>query len=188
MLINNDTIIKDDNPIIRQKSKEVTLPLSNEDASLLRDMLKYVQDSTDEEKAKKYNLQPAVGISAIQIGIPKRLTAIVVQDYDKNNQLVTKEFMLANAKIVSESSQIAYIEAGEGCLSVVKKHPGHVLRKARVTVKAYDLIRDEMISIRARGFLAIVLQHELDHFDGRLFYDRIDQKNPLKEIDGAQVI
>ena len=183
MLINNDTIIKDDNPIIRQKSKEVKLPLSDEDASLLRDMLKYVQDSTDEEKAKKYNLQPAVGISAIQIGIPKRLTAIVVQDYDKNNQ-----FMLANAKIVSESSQIAYIEAGEGCLSVVKKHPGHVLRKARVTVKAYDLIRDEMISIRARGFLAIVLQHELDHFDGRLFYDRIDQKNPLKEIDGAQVI
>ena len=72
MLINNDTIIKDDNPIIRQKSKEVKLPLSNEDASLLRDMLKYVQDSTDEEKAKKYNLQPAVGISAIQIGIPKR--------------------------------------------------------------------------------------------------------------------
>jgi len=51
MLINNDTIVKDNNPIIRTKSKEVKLPLSEEDASLLRDMLKYVQDSTDEEKA-----------------------------------------------------------------------------------------------------------------------------------------
>ena len=75
MLINNDTIIKDDNPLIRQKSLPVSLPLSEEDSTILKEMLKYVEDSTDEEIAERENLRPAVGISAIQIGIPKQLTA-----------------------------------------------------------------------------------------------------------------
>ena len=52
MLINNDTIIKDNDPLIRQKSEPVELPLSAEDETLLREMLQYVKDSTDEEKAK----------------------------------------------------------------------------------------------------------------------------------------
>lgn len=188
MLINNDTIVKDSDPIVRTKSKEVSLPLSEEDASLLREMLQYVKDSTDEEKAEKYNLRPAVGISAIQVGVPKRLTAIVVDEVDKNGQEIHHEFMLANPKIISESTQVAYLSTGEGCLSVVQDHPGYVPRKARVTVEGYDLVRDQKIHIRARGYLAIVLQHELDHFEGKLFYDRINPKNPLKEIDGAQVI
>ncbi|MBW9211984.1 MULTISPECIES: peptide deformylase [Terrabacteria group] len=188
MLINNDTIVKDNDPIIRTKSKKVKLPLSEKDASLLRDMLQYVKDSTDKEKAKKYNLRPAVGISAIQVGVPKRMMAVVVDDVDKNGELVHYEYMLVNAKIVSESAQPAYLSSGEGCLSVVNDHPGYVVRKARVTVEAYDLASDKMISIRARGYLAIVLQHELDHFDGRLFYDRIDKKNPMKKVDGALVI
>ena len=51
MLINNDTIIKDNDPLIREKSELVSLPLSKEDETLLRDMLQYVKDSTDEEKA-----------------------------------------------------------------------------------------------------------------------------------------
>ena len=68
MLINNDTIIKDSDPSIRRKSEPVELPLSEENKQILREMFQYVQDSTDEEKAKELNLRPAVGISAIQIG------------------------------------------------------------------------------------------------------------------------
>ena len=75
MLINNDTIIKDTDPLIRETSKDVALPLSAEDEQLLRDMLKYVQDSTDPEIAERENLRPAVGISAIQVGVRKKMTA-----------------------------------------------------------------------------------------------------------------
>ena len=50
MLINNDTIVKDTDPIIRTVSLPVNLPLSQEDEQLLREMFQYVQDSTDEEK------------------------------------------------------------------------------------------------------------------------------------------
>jgi len=188
MLINNDTIIKDENPLIREISEPVSLPLSDEDKQLLQEMFQYVKDSTDEEKAAKYNLRPAVGISAIQVGVKKQLTAVIVDDYDKNGNPEHFEFMLANPRIVSRSMQSAYLSGGEGCLSVVDDHMGHVVRSARVTVKAFDLIQNKDITIRARGYLAIVLQHEIDHFSGTLFYDHIDKKNPNKEIPGALVI
>ena len=186
--INNDTILKDDNPIIRTKSEPVALPLSSENEEILRTMFQYVKDSTDEEKAKELNLRPAVGISAIQIGIPRQLTAVIVNEYDKNDELVTWQYMLANPRIISRSEQCAYLENGEGCLSVVKEHPGHVVRSARIKVKAFDLLAGKEVTIRARGYLAIVLQHEIDHFRGVLFYDHIDTKDPEKEIPGAMVI
>ncbi|MBQ3962455.1 MAG: peptide deformylase, partial [Erysipelotrichaceae bacterium] len=77
MLINNDTIIKDDNELIRRKSADVALPLSDEDRDVLMQMLKYVDESTIPEIAEKENLRPAVGISAIQVGIPKKMTAVI---------------------------------------------------------------------------------------------------------------
>ena len=188
MLINNDTIIKDSDPSIRRKSEPVELPLSEENKQILREMFHYVQDSTDEEKAKEFNLRPAVGISAIQIGIPRQLTAVIVHDYDKNDELVTYQYMLANPKIVSRSVQKAYLENGEGCLSVQEEHDGFVVRSARVKVTGYDLLTDQNVTIRARGYLAIVLQHEIDHFSGVLFYDHINKDNPHPEVPGALVI
>lgn len=188
MLINNETIIKDTDPLIREKSEPVNLPLSKEDETLLREMLQYVKDSTDEEKAEKFNLRPAVGISAIQVGVKKQMTAVVVDELDKNGDPVHYEFMLVNPKIVSSSVQQAYLHSGEGCLSVLDEHQGYVPRSARIKVRAFDLCRNENIEIRARGYLAIVLQHEIDHFSGILFYDKINKEDPFKEIDDALVI
>ena len=188
MLINNETIIKDNDPLMRSKSKVVKLPLSKEDRDILLDMLKYVEESINPELAESKNLRPAVGISAIQIGIPKRMTAIRFYDVDKNGDEILHEYCLVNPKIVSRSTQKAYLENGEGCLSVVEDHKGHVVRNARITVEGYDFLRDEYITIRARGYLAIVLQHELDHFEGILFYDYIDKNDPFKEVENALVI
>lgn len=188
MLINNETIIKDSDPLIRQKSEPVSLPLSKEDETLLCELYQYVEDSRDEEKAKEFNLRPAVGISAIQVGIPKQLTAVIVNEMDKDGKEVFYKYMLVNPKIISSSMQKAYLENGEGCLSVDNVHEGYVVRSARVTVKAFDLIQNKDITIRARGYLAIVLQHEIDHFSGVLFYDHIDAKNPYPVIEEAIVI
>ena len=188
MLINNETIIKDSDPQIRLKPSPVPLPLSDEDKQILRDLYAYVCKSTVPEIAEKENLQPAVGISAIQVGIPKQLTAVVVHDTDKNGQEIKYEYMLANPKILSHSVQSAYLEAGEGCLSVPDVHKGFVVRSARVKVKGFDLLQEKEITIRAHGYLAIVLQHELDHFNGTLFYDHIDPKRPFPVIPDAEVI
>lgn len=185
MIINNDTIIKDDNPLIRQRSEDVVLPLSKEDEALLMDMYNYVNESTIEEIAKEKNLRPAVGISAIQVGVLKKMTAIILKD---ENGKIVKQYALVNPKIVSSSLEKAYLKSGEGCLSVDGEHQGYIYRSARVKVKGYDLLTKENVEIKANGYLAIVLQHELDHFKGKLFYDYINPNNPFYEDDNALCI
>jgi len=185
MQINNDTIIKDDNVLVRQRSVDVPLPVSEEDRQLLMEMLKYVDDSTVEEIAEKENLRPAVGISAIQVGVPKKMTAVILKDPDGKKIC---EYALVNPKIISNSVEKAYLESGEGCLSVNQIHEGYVYRSARVKVKAYDLLQEKEILIKAEGYLAIVLQHELDHFKGILFYDHINKADPFYKDPQALVI
>ena len=185
MLINNDTIIKDNNDLIRRKSNDVSLPISDEDRSLLLDMLKYVDDSTNEELAKENNLRPAVGISAIQVGVPKKMTAIILKDGEGNK---VYEYALVNPKIISNSVEKTYLATGEGCLSVEEDHPGYIYRSARVKVKGFDIIQNKEILIKADGYLAVVLQHELDHFKGILFYDHINKVDPQYVDPDATVI
>ena len=185
MIINNDTIIKDNDPIIRTKSLPVQLPLSKEDEQLMIDMYNYVKESTDPELAEKKNLRPAVGISAIQVGIPKQMTAIICSDIDKYDNEVTCEYCLVNPKIVSSSIEQSYLKSGEGCLSVEAEHEGYIYRSARIKVKAYDYLTKKEVTIRAHGYLAIVLQHEIDHFSGTLFYDHINSEDPFIKLDNA---
>src|SRR5699024_7459982 len=111
MKISVKDIILDSDPRIREKSAQVSLPLSSEDSELLEAMITYVRDSQDEEIAQREGLRPAVGIAAIQLGIPKALIAVSVPTEEGSD-----EFALANPKIVAESVQNAYLAQGEGCL------------------------------------------------------------------------
>ena len=185
MLINNDTIIKDSNPLVREKSLEVSLPLSKEDEDLLLDMLTYVKESTDEEIAKEKNLSPAVGISAIQVGVKKKMMAIVIKDNDGN---IKYQYALVNPKLISYSLEKAYLKYGEGCLSVPEAHEGYVYRPARIKVRAYDVLEKKLVDIKVKDYLALVFQHEMDHFDGVLYYDHINKDNPFYEDPNAVVI
>ena len=90
--------------------------------------------------------------------------------------------------LILESVQNAYLDNGEGCLSVKEVHEGHVFRHARIKVRGYDLIKDDNVTISAEGYFAIALQHEIDHLSGILFYDRIDKNDPWKEDELAEVI
>ncbi len=182
MKINNDTIIKDDNRLIKSRSADVPLPLSKEDEMTLKALLQYVKDSTVAEIAEKENLRPAVGIAAIQIGIPKKMIAVVIKDGDGE---IVYEYALINPKIISNSVEEAYLGAGEGCLSVEGEHEGYVYRSRRIKVRAFDYLQNKEVIIKASDYLAIVLQHEIDHFSGILFYERIDKKNPFVQKKDA---
>ena len=52
-------------------------------------------------------------------------------------------------------------------------------------MKAYDVISHKDVTLKLTGYPAIVFQHEYDHLDGVLYYERIDQKDPLKEDPDA---
>ena len=94
---------------------------------------------------------------------------------------------MINPKIVSHSVEMIAAEAGEGCLSVNREVEGHVLRYARVTVEGYDEDGNK-ISVRAREDLSIAFQHEIDHLDGILFYDRIEKNKKFYTEDEIRLI
>ena len=181
MLLMKD-IIDDSNELIRTVSKEVELPLSKENHDLLMKMHEFLVASQDEELSEKYDLRPAVGIAAIQLGVPKRMCAIHVLDYDEEGN-VTKSTDYALAK-----PKQSYLKTGEACLSVPEDVKGYVPRHAKITVEGFDVLTNKDVKIVARGFLAICLQHELDHFDGVLYYDHINKEYPLVPIENAMVI
>ncbi|MBP3952193.1 peptide deformylase [Bacillus suaedae] len=172
-------VVREGNPILREVAKEVPLPASNEDKETLQKMLDFVINSQDPDKAEKYNLRPGVGIAAPQIGISKRMFAVHVTD----DQDRLYSMGLFNPKVISHSVEENHLEGGEGCLSVDRDIPGLVPRYSRITIKGTNLDGEE-VTLRLKGLVAIVFQHELDHLNGIMFYDRIENftdklKRPL---------
>ena len=175
-------IVTDKN-FLKQKCEEVSLPLNKEDKETLLDMVEYLKISQDEELSKKHNIRPGVGLAANQIGLKKRMIAIYFEDENTVHQ-----YALVNPKIVSYSVKLCCLDNGEGCLSVPKDVEGYVYRYYKTTVKGYDAITDKEVTIKARGYLSIILQHEIDHLEGKLYTDRIDPKDPFKVIEDAILI
>ena len=175
-MLKNKDIIDEKDKRLREISKEVEFPLSDEDRKNIDLMIEYLTNSQIEELAEKYDLRPGMGLSAIQIGVPKRYF-VVVYEYDEGK---FDNYIIINPKIVSNSMEKIYVELGEGCLSVNREVDGIVPRYARVTIEGYDMDGNK-IRVRGREELAIAFQHELDHLNGILFYDHIDPKNPYKD-------
>jgi len=108
---------------------------------------------------------PGVGLAAIQVGIDQSLI-IFDADTEQKNGVYR---VLLNPKIVESHGEI--ISEDEGCLSV-PDFRSNVRRARSVLVEGLD--RDgNPVSIEADGLLSIVLQHEIDHLQGKLFIDRI---------------
>ncbi len=110
-----------------------------------------------------------MGLSLIQLGIAKRIFVIVYEYEEGKFEIYT----VINPKILSESEEKIYVSEGEGCLSINRPVEGIVPRSARINVEYYDMDGNK-INKRLREELSIVFQHEYDHLDGILFYDRID--------------
>ena len=177
MLLMKD-ILDEKDKRLREKSSEVTFPLTEEDKKTVHDIIEFLTNSQIEELAEKYDLRPGMGLAAIQLGIKKRYF-VVVHEYDDG---LFDNYVIFNPKLVSNSEEIIYVGDGEGCLSVNRDTEGIVPRYARVTVEGYDEDGNK-IRIRAREELAIAFQHEIDHLNGILFIDRIDKKDPYKDAD-----
>ncbi len=120
-------ILDEKNKILRTVSKEVTFPLSKKDKDTIDTMIKYLHDSQIDELSEKYDLRPGMGMSAIQLGIPKRYF-VVVHEVDEGE---FDTYILINPRIISNSMEKIYVEEGEGCLSVNRPVEGIVPRYAR---------------------------------------------------------
>ena len=168
---------------LRMISTDITEPLTKKDKELVKQMLLELRYSQIEELSKKYKLRPGMGLAYPQLGINKRLI-VIVHEYEDGK---FNDYVVVNPVIVSNSEEIIAAEAGEGCLSVNIDVDGHVPRYARVTVKGKDIDGND-ITIRAREDLSIAFQHEIDHLNGILFYDRINKKKPFFTEDEIRLI
>jgi peptide deformylase len=107
---------------------------------------------------------PGIGLAATQVDVHKRV--VVVDISEERNRL---QVFINPEIIVSEGK----IEHEEGCLSV----PGiyeNVTRAEKVTVKALD-VEGKPFTLKADGLLAICIQHEIDHLDGKVFVEYLSR-------------
>ena len=151
----------------------------------LREKGKKVEAVTPELKqliddmAETMYAAPGVGLAAPQVGESKRII-VLDTDHEQPGKHLLK---LINPQVVEAEGKIVW---EEGCLSVID-YTADVERAAHVLVRAWTPDEKE-IEIEADELLAVALQHEIDHLDGKLFIDRISRikrelyKRKLKKL------
>ena len=191
-LIDMDDIIREGNPTLRAVAEDVTFPLSDQEIILGEKMMQFLHHSQDPVMAEKLGLRGGVGLAAPQLDISKRIIAVLVpnpEDADGNppKEAYSLQEVMYNPKVVAHSVQDAALGDGEGCLSVDRNVPGYVVRHARVTVE-YFTNDGEKKRIKLKGYNSIVVQHEIDHTNGIMFYDRINPNNPFEIKEGLLIL
>jgi peptide deformylase len=178
--VKKEAIITLPNPHLRQKSQRVHV-VTDDIRALAQDM---IRASLDWEDSRPHEISAA--LAAVQIDQLYRVV-IVRSDFDhkENRQFIT----LINPEIVKFEGQ--QMTDYEGCLSV-NGYYGKIPRYSKIRVKALDLEGRE-VRFKAEGFLARVIQHEVDHTNGVVFVDhihnqhdafyRLDEKGELQPLD-----
>lgn len=175
-----EDIITLPNPHLRQKSQKVHV-VTDSTRALVDDM---IAASLDWEDSRPHEISAA--LAAVQIDQLERVVIIRSDFEDK----ATRDFTaLINPEIVKYEGKI--VADYEGCLSVSKVY-GKVPRHTKIRVRALDL-EGNPVRFKAEGFLARVIQHEIDHTNGMLFVDHIqhdktafytlDEKGELQPLD-----
>jgi peptide deformylase len=135
--------------------KEKTAPVTDFDS----DLQKLIDDMIETMYAA-----PGVGLAANQIGISRQLVVIDASARDEDSSLI----VLINPEILcAEGTE----DSEEGCLSL-PEYTTVIKRAKKIKVKGLDR-EGEPFEIESDGFLAKVLQHEIDHLNGMLLIDRI---------------
>lgn len=116
------------------------------------------------------DLAPGVGLAGPQVGVMRRIIVVHVPDgYDEEDSPAIRLTLLNPEIVKGHGKEVAL----EGCLSI-PGWVGDVPRMTVVTVKAMDL-DNRAVRIKAEGYFARILQHEIDHLDGILFPDRMEE-------------
>lgn len=118
------------------------------------------------DMAKLMYESEGVGLAAPQVGKHIRLIVVDVSGPERKEALM----IFFNPRL-TPVLEAGFLEEEEGCLSVID-YRAKVKRYAKVLLEAMN-IHGESVSLEAEGLLAICLQHEVDHLDGKLFIDRI---------------
>lgn len=155
-----EDIITLPHPSLRTSSKKVGV-ITDEVKKIIQDM----KDATLDWEASRSH-EVSVALAAVQINQSTRIVVVREDFKDKDNHTF---YVLINPKIVKYDGAIE--EDFEGCLSI-KDVYARVPRYEKVKVKALG-INGKEFRINAKGFLARILQHEVDHTNGKVIIDHV---------------
>lgn len=150
-----------DNPILRKNCKPVK--------AVTKEIKKLIHDMAD-----TMYVNNGVGLAANQIG--ELLRVIVIDISEERDELL----VFINPKITKREGAQVGIEA---CLSV-PKFEGEVKRSNKICIRAKNIFFEDL-DMEAEGYLAVALQHEIDHLSGVLYTDKVE-KGKLRAIDEAK--
>jgi peptide deformylase len=166
-------IIVYDDPTLRKKSRRVK-GVSQELQRLIDDMVETMHAAN------------GVGLAAVQVGVPERVIVAQLpeagEDEEEPDPNAGKLFAIVNPQLARRSRETE--EGVEGCLSIPGL-VGEVERCCSVTVKGLDR-RGKPVRVKAHDLLARVFQHEIDHCDGVLFIDHIEDPGKLYPVSEGQ--
>ncbi len=149
-------ILQESDPVLRKKAVPVKDPKAPEIQKLIADMILTMKAAN------------GIGLAAPQVGRSLRLFTVNAEN---------KIYVFINPEIKNFGDDNVPFE--EGCLSVPKTW-GPVVRPKKLTIKALDE-NGKPIKIRAKGLLARVIQHEMDHLNGTLFIDKAEKIYKIEE-------
>ena len=155
------TILTEPNKILRQVSLPVE-KVGKEEQELMNDMLETMYDAK------------GIGLAAIQIGVPKRIIVMDIENKDKEK----KPMYFVNPIIKNKNSNHSTYE--EGCLSVPNQF-AEVDRPSTCEVEYLDYDGNKK-KLKATGLLATCIQHEMDHLEGILFIDYLSKLKKMMII------
>jgi peptide deformylase len=159
-------IVLSDDPLLRKKSRRVRR-VSPALQQLVDDMVETMHAAN------------GIGLAAIQIGVPERVIVVHLpkdeEEEEEENPEGDKLYAMVNPELARKSREME--DGIEGCLSI-PGWVGEVSRHRAVTVKGLDL-QGRPTRIKAEGLLARVFQHEIDHCDGTLFIDHIEDPEKI---------
>jgi peptide deformylase len=173
-------ILESKNPLLRRICTEITKKelRHTKIQQEINALLEIVYGKNNKGEKRNTNKAMTVGLSANQVGLMKRISVV---DLAIGRKKISDVHVLINPEIVWHGKTV--IEKTEGCVNL--NHIwGKVKRYKRIRVKAIDRSGNEML-LSLSGWPAILLQHEIDHLNGTLFIDRLeDPKKALLIEDG----
>jgi peptide deformylase len=148
-------ILQYPNPVLKERAAPVA-NIGGDVAQLIEDM------------AETMYAAPGVGLAAPQVGVGQRI--LVLDLHTKDEEPGKRLLKLINPEIVERDGEIVW---EEGCLSVPEL-TAPVKRARRVLVRAWTP-EERQVEVEGEELMAVALQHEIDHLDGRLFLDRLSR-------------
>jgi peptide deformylase len=150
-------------PVLRKKAHKVT-DFGPALQSLIDDMVETMREA------------PGVGLAAPQVAEPSRVIVVEYGD-DDDESIPAKLYTLVNPEIIRQDTETEVNV--EGCLSI-PGYAGSVERHLGLTLRGQNRF-GQPVRIKAKGWLARIFQHELDHLNGVLFIDRAEKVWQLRD-------